>query len=121
MTLEHRKNIAISILIIIVIACSLYIGFQYYRTGKLNERIAQQEDEVTRLSFQNGAYKISLDNDVRDAKIKEFKTEIVVKDLVIEYEKAEIKNLVTYIKFMQKLCEVNDLQYPYYVPIGGEK
>jgi len=114
-----KRDIIISILIILLIACLVYLGFQCFNNQKLSQQLATQKEEIDKLDFQNGAYKISLDDNNNDNRIEELKKEIIVKDLIIEYEKDEIRNMVYYIKFMQELCENNKLQYPYYVPVGA--
>lgn len=116
---KQRQNIAISILIIIIIACSLYISFQHYRTDKLNERIALQKEEITRLDLDNGAMSIKIDD--IDGEIEKAHEEVVVAALTINYAKREIHNLTFYIEFLQGLLENNDIIYPYYVPAGSRE
>ena len=99
-------KIFISIIIIVFVLFCFYTGF-------LRTEVAQLKEEIINLELDNGIMKIAQKD--CNSKIESLEEDLAIETLVVNYTKNEIGKLVSYIEFMQMLCEVNNIIYPYYV------
>lgn len=77
------------------------------------QAVATQKEEIVKLELANGAMRIRLDN--IDKEIDKAHEEVIIAGLTIDYAKDEIRKMTSYISFLQKLCEINDVVYPVYI------
>jgi len=110
-----KHKIIISALIVVLISVSFWLGFTIQENKRLAGELDNKKDKIAGLELNNGTKAISL-GDKKD-EIKELEEELIVKELTLIYAKDEIDNLVSYLEFMQNLCDVNGLTYPYYVGV----
>jgi len=110
------REIIISVLLIVLIAISFWLGFTIEENKRLAGELESKSNHIAGLELNNGTQSISLGD--KDSRVEQLEEELIISELTLEYAKNELYNLTIYTKFLQELCDKNKLQYPYYVPVS---
>ena len=113
-------RITASILIVLMLALGFYAYYCKQELNDVREAVAPLEEAITRLTLDNGAKAIIIEEHNSKIKAKEKELDDAHESLAVQYlltetYKNETESLAVYIKFMQELCDVNGIVYPYYV------
>ncbi len=109
-----------SILILAVIGLGISTYYCRQEMNKSREALMPLQEEVLRLELDNGAKAITIKGHNKETiiiqgELDQAHESLAVQFLIAERYKNETESLAIYIEFMQELCDVNGIMYPYYV------
>lgn len=110
---------AMIFLLVVIIVMSFYVVYTSKENEILTTKITEQEEQIISLQLDNGCTELENKRLMKELAVEKGKLEKIAEDfavekLVLAYAKEKIITMADYIEFMQALCEVNGLHYPYF-------
>jgi len=119
---EMIKSLSILSSVLAVAVIVLGISTYYYKQELNDARdiVSPLEEEMLSLKLSNGAKTITIEGhngtmDAKQGELDQSNESLAIQFLLTERYKNETRSLAIYIEFMQKLCDANNIRYPYYV------